>query len=167
MLTQTETTITFCTERNKATLVDLAKDIKTCARDAAESSHDALKSAIAAGILLVKAKDKVLYGKWLPWLRQNFEFSQSTASQWMRLAENRVELLDLIKDVGYVSVQDALKLISDNPAPPPKTKFQKVKKRCKDLIKELYSQTPAEARRSKDLLLEHIEEVNSYLKEYT
>jgi hypothetical protein len=162
-----ETTAAFSTERNKATLVDLARDINNCAKDATEASHDALKSAIAAGGLLIKAKDKVLYGKWGPWLRENFKFSQSTASQWMRLAENKVELLDLIKDVGYISVQDALKLISDNPVPIPQTKFQKVKKRCKDLIKEIYSQTPSEARRSKELLVEHIHEIGAYLKEYT
>jgi len=168
MDTSTHTETTFCTERNKSTLADLVQKIRLAAKDAVESSHDALNSAIAAGGHLVKAKEKVLYGKWGAWLAENFEFSQSVANSWMRLWDKRHELIALIKDMPkeYMSVQDALKLISTAPVPPPKTKFQKVKKRCVDLIKEIYSQSPAEAKKSRDLLIEHIKDVHDYVKEH-
>jgi hypothetical protein len=84
----------------------------------------------------------------------------------MRLWENRRELTDLIKDMPkqYMSVADALRLVSENPTPPPKTKFQKVKKRCSDLIKEIYSQSPAEGKKSRQLLIDHIKDVHDYIK---
>ena len=165
---ETQTTTVFCTERNKPELTDLTQKIKAAARDAIEASHDALESAISAGGFLVKAKGRVLYGKWGSWLAENFEFTQNTANNWMRLYENRRELQDLVKEMPkqYMSVADALRLVSDNPVLLPKTKFQKVKKRCSDLIKEIYSQSPAEAKKSKELLIEHIKEVSSYIKEH-
>jgi len=158
----------FYTERSKPEITDLVQKIKVAAHDAIDSSHDALQSAIAAGGHLTKAKERILHGKWGAWLAQNFEFSQATASSWMRLWENRKELLELIKDTPkqYMSVQDALRLVSDNPTPAPKTKFQKVKKRCADLIKEIYSQSPAEAKKSKDLLIEHVKEIHGFIRKH-
>lgn len=163
------TDVVFSTDRNKPELIDLAGKIVKLAREAIDSSHDALEAAIAAGGLLVKAKGRVLHGKWQAWLAENFEFSQTTATNWMRLWENRTELKDLIKDMPkqYMSVADALRLVSDAPVPQPKTKFQKVKKCCENLIKELYSQTPAEARKSRDLLIEHGKDISTYIREHT
>lgn len=169
MQPNTETALLYCTERNKADLDDLVEKITICARDAIESSHDALRSAISAGEHLTKAKRKVLYGKWISWLKQHFEFSHSTASSWMRLFENRKEILELAAESPqrYLSVNDALRLVSNNPRPEPKSKLQKVQKHCVDLIKEIYSQSPAEARKSRDTLIEHIKEVGEYIRKYT
>ena len=160
------TTATYCTERNRTELTDLVSRIQICAKDAAESSHDALRSAITAGGYLVKAKRRVLHGKWGPWLKQNFEFSAVTANNWMRLYGNRNELVSLIKDTPeqYMSVHEALQLVGANPKRYTPTKLQKVEKRCADVIKEIYSDEKADARRLKEILIEHVKEVHGYIR---
>jgi hypothetical protein len=61
-----------------------------------EATGAALKSSIghsiAAGELLIEAKDKVPHGQWLPWLRDNCAISERTAQLYMRLAKNRTEI---------------------------------------------------------------------------
>lgn len=166
MQTQVETTTVLCTDRDKVELAELASKIKTCAKDAVDSSHDALQSAIAAGGYLVKAKERVFRGKWTIWLKENFKFSHNTANDWMRLHEHRKELLDLIKGEPkqYMSVQDALKLVGANPGRRELTKFQLVQKRHRDFIREIYNQSPSEHRKTRQLIIEHQKDVTIYLK---
>lgn len=163
MQLNTEVEAVFCTDRHKIELVELADKISNCAKDAIESSHDALQSAIAAGGHLTKAKDRVFRGKWGPWLRDNFKFSQSTASNWMRLWQHRKELQELGKE-EYMSVEKALKLVGANPGRRELTKYQLVQKRSRDFIREIYNQTPMDARKTRELVIEHQREVTAYLK---
>lgn len=169
MHTTVETTTIFCTDRHKPELTELVQKIKLAAKDAIDSSHDALHSAITAGGHLVKAQERILYGKWGAWLAENFEFKQSTANNWMRLWKYRKELMELVKGSPkqYISVADALRLVSDTPIPPPKTKLQMVKKRCGDVIKIIYSQSQSEANKSRQVLIEHINEVGAYVRSKT
>lgn len=155
---------TYSTDRYKVELVELVGKISTCAKDAVESSHDALRSAITAGGYLAKAKERVFYGKWTAWLRDNFKFSHSTATDWMRLHENRKEILDLMKDGQYMSVQDALKLCGASPGRKELTKYQLVQKRHRDFLREIYNQTPAEEKGTRQLVIDHQRDVTAYLK---
>ncbi len=165
MQLNTETQVVYCTDRHKVELAELVGKINACARDAVESSHDALQSAIVAGGHLRKAKEKVLHGKWTAWLKNNFVFSHSTATDWMRLHEHRKELLELIKGEPkqYMSVQDALKLVGANPGKRHLTKYQLVQKRHRDFIREIYNQTVAEHKGTRQLIIEHQKDVTAYL----
>jgi hypothetical protein len=55
----------------------------------------AVAHAIAAGEALTEAKDLLPHGAWLPWLRENIDFSARTASSYMRMAANRQRVTDL------------------------------------------------------------------------
>jgi hypothetical protein len=163
-----EPTIAFSTDRDKPELIDLVKKISSYAKDAVDSSHDALQSAIAAGGCLVRAKERVLYGRWGLWLKENFKFSQSTANDWMRLYGYRKELLDLIKGEPkqYMSVADALKLVGAKPGRPELTKYQLVKKRCGDVIREIYNQSPSDERKTRELVIKLVNDLSVYLKSH-
>jgi len=156
--------VVYSTDRHRIELSELASKISTCARDAVDSSHDALNSAIAAGGYLLKAKDRVFRGKWGPWLRDNFKFSQSTASNWMRLYGKRKEIMELAKETGYMSVQDALKLSGAAPARAELTKYQLVQKRHRDFMREIYNQTPTDEKKTRQLVIDHQKDVTAYLK---
>lgn len=163
MQTSTEQVI-YCTDRHKIELSELASKISTCAKDAVDSSHDALNSAIAAGGYLTKAKERVFYGKWTQWLRDNFKFSHSTATDWMRLYGKRKEIMELAKEAGYMSVQDALKLSGAAPTRAELTKYQLVQKRHRDFMREIYNQTTTDEKKTRQLVIDHQRDVTAYLK---
>jgi hypothetical protein len=79
-------------------LPDLVAEIRTEVQAADDDLRSALKHAARAGELLIQAKDACGWGEWLPWLEENFEFSRSTAANYMRLAANveRVAHLDTV-----------------------------------------------------------------------
>jgi Protein of unknown function (DUF3102) len=60
---------------------------------AAESAtRRGLEHAVAAGTLLIEAKELVAHGEWLPWLQANCRLSERRAQTFMRLARNRHRL---------------------------------------------------------------------------
>jgi hypothetical protein len=69
-------------------LPDLAAEINRESELAERAWSSALRHAIRAGELLIQAKAQVRHGKWLPWLRENFERSERTAQLYMSLARN-------------------------------------------------------------------------------
>ena len=164
--TSTETQVVYCTDRHKVELTELVNKISTCAKDAVDSSHDALNSAITVGGYLTKAKYRVFYGKWTTWLRDNFKFSHSTANDWMRLYGHRKEILELVKGIPdqYMSVQDALKLSGAAPERKELTKYQLVQKRHRDFMREIYNQTPMDEKKTRQLIIDHQRDVTAYLK---
>jgi hypothetical protein len=54
-----------------------------------ESARTATEKAIRIGELLAKQKALSPHGEWLPWLRKNVQFSQSTAWRYMQIFERR------------------------------------------------------------------------------
>jgi hypothetical protein len=62
-----------------------------------------------AGEYLLKAKARCGHGKWLAWLKANVRFSQQTASNYMRLAEN----WDKLPTVG--NLREALRVLTKEP----------------------------------------------------
>ncbi len=73
-------------------LADLAHRIKAEHTAVAESLKDGVRHAIAAGELLIEAKDQVPHGQWLPWLREHCSLSERTCQLYMRVAKNRAEI---------------------------------------------------------------------------
>lgn len=72
-------------------------EINTEHRETCKAESNALQHAIKCGELLTLAKENVKAekGKWLPWLKEHCpEIPQTTASLYMRLAENKDDLGD-------------------------------------------------------------------------
>lgn len=71
-------------ERNCSSL---AAEINSMHHAAQRAAKTAVAHAIKAGELLLVAKSKVPHGAWLTWLSENCDFSPSTATGYMRLAQ--------------------------------------------------------------------------------
>lgn len=86
------------------------------AHDAAEAAgRTSLEQARAAGEALLRAKEQLPHGRWLPWLAQHVAFSERTAQDYMRLARQPRSA------VTADSLAGALRQIASerDPAPPP------------------------------------------------
>ena len=167
MQLNTEPGLFAYSDRGQTELDDLAEKIKLCAKDVIESSQDAIKSAIAAGGHLIKAKKRVVHGKWGPWLKENFEFSQGTASNWMRMWEHKEDIMDLTRDdKNGMTVNKALQLIAE----PAKqlTKLQRFEKKCINLQQTMWDLPKGtESRKARPILKYHIDEVRKFTRERT
>jgi len=70
------------------TLEELAEWIRGRQQTVEEHGAVMIYAAWEAGAMLRKAKGILPHGGWLPWLADNFPFSQQTASLYMRIADN-------------------------------------------------------------------------------
>ncbi len=77
---------------------------------AQESAVGLVQHAAGSGAALTEAKSLLSHGEWLPWLADNFEASQQTASVYMRVAANyqRASSLD------ELSLRKALAAMADD-----------------------------------------------------
>lgn len=57
--------------------------------------QSAVGHAISAGELLIAQKAELAHGEWLPWLEANFNGSERTAQNYMRLARDPQRVADL------------------------------------------------------------------------
>lgn len=71
----------------------------------------ALGYALCSGAALSEAKSRLKHGEWLSWLRQNFEGSEDTAQNYMRIYDRHGELPNT-EPVRYFGVKEALKLLA-------------------------------------------------------
>jgi hypothetical protein len=71
-------------------------------------ARDAFKEAIIIGGLLVKVKNSLEHGEWMPWLKDNVSFHETTAVKYMRCFENRVQL----KLSGPLTLEKAYRLMA-------------------------------------------------------
>jgi hypothetical protein len=97
---------------NTLFLVDIATRIKTEHEAVAASFKRGIEHAIAAGELLIEAKDHVPHGQWLPWLAQYCGVTPRSAQGYMKLARNRVELESKYETVSHLTVQEALNALA-------------------------------------------------------
>jgi hypothetical protein len=67
-------------------LGDLAARINAEHEACASTLKRGLQHAIAAGRLLIEAKDKLKHGGWMRWLRENCQVPERTAQAYMRVA---------------------------------------------------------------------------------
>ena len=70
-------------------LADLSARIRVEHHATSAALKSSVEHAMAAGDLLIEAKELVPHGQWLPWLAENCELSERTAQLYMRTAKNR------------------------------------------------------------------------------
>ena len=67
-----------------------------------------LKEAIEVGRILMKVKNNLEHGEWLPWLKANVPFSERTTQRYISVYDRRAEL----KSVTMTDLTDAYTLIA-------------------------------------------------------
>jgi Protein of unknown function (DUF3102) len=93
-------------------LAHLAALIRSEHEAVATALKESVRHAIAAGELLLEAKDAVQHGLWLPWLRDHCAISERTAQLYMRVAKNRTAIEEQIRNgVADLSLNEAAALL--------------------------------------------------------
>ena len=77
-----------------------------------KSVYNSLDHARRAGELLTEAKGLLEHGEWGPWLTANFAGSETTARNYMRVAEHWEELKTQIGNAADLSLNSTVKLLS-------------------------------------------------------
>jgi hypothetical protein len=96
----------------RQSLDQLAERIGVEHKAAYGAAREALEHARMAGQLLTEAKQLVPHGQWLPWLKENFEFTARTAQGYMRLVEHWSELEGKCETVAHLGLREALALLA-------------------------------------------------------
>jgi hypothetical protein len=87
----------------------LAKEVCKHLQASAIAAQNFLEHALAVGNALIRAKEQIQHGEWLPWLK-SFDLSPDTAERYMKLARHRDELNSA--RVRNLSLSAALKLVT-------------------------------------------------------
>lgn len=93
------------------------REINQLHDDINDAGRTMLDKAIRIGELLTDVKDSLDHGKWLVWLHANVEFSQQTASNYMRVFRER----DKLKLLTVSNLTDAYALLAEPKAEPQHT----------------------------------------------
>ncbi len=91
--------------RNEA---ELSRDIREITDNIKFFKKTVTISFLQIGHLLIEAKGKLKHGEWLPWLRDEADFSEATAQRFMRLAREYGKSVS-VTDLGLTK---ALKLLA-------------------------------------------------------
>jgi N6-adenosine-specific RNA methylase IME4 len=89
-------------------LVNIAARIKAEHEAVAASAKRCMEHAIAAGELLIQAKDQMPHGQWLPWLEKHCGVTTRSAQNYMKLAKHRTEIESKYETVSHLTVREAL-----------------------------------------------------------
>lgn len=81
--------------------------------EAEQAAATALTKAMAAGDALIEAKHRCQHGEWGGWLAEHFSGSARTARSYMRLASHRDELESKMAESAVLSIDSAVKALSD------------------------------------------------------
>ena len=100
-------------ETTDLALSTLAEQINSHHAACERALGSAIEHALAAGKLLIEAKDQCRHGGWLPWLQQNFKGTARTAQRYMRLADRLPELEAKNDSVSHLTMQSAMKLLAE------------------------------------------------------
>jgi hypothetical protein len=124
-------------------LTDLAFRIKAEHEASSESARRSLVHAMAAGDLLLEAKQQLKHGQWMPWLKQHCAIPDRTARLYMRLAENRSQIGNAIANL---SIQGAIRLLAE--ADEYDRLFWNIHANCKEIEERLFAlaAVPSDAR---------------------
>jgi len=90
------------------TLIEMANE---SAELAERNLREAVQHALRAGRALVAAKAQLPHGKWMAWLRTNFDRDIGTAARYMRLADNWHSAPNIQQSE---SIRQALRLIAED-----------------------------------------------------
>src|SRR5262245_56131376 len=96
--------------------VDPASEINREHQLARAAFQRGLEHARRCGELLIREKDRLDHGQFLPWLREHCEFSERMASGYMRIARKWPTLEARLEDrqrVADLPVREALALLAD------------------------------------------------------
>lgn len=90
---------------------DLIEIANKSAENVETNARMTISNADRCGRALIEIKKEIPHGKWLAWLGANFNYSQQTASDYMRIAEygHARNLADA------TSVRHALRMIAEDP----------------------------------------------------
>lgn len=93
---------------------DLIEIANKSAENVETNARMTIANADRCGRALIEIKKEIPHGKWLAWLGANFNYSQQTASDYMRIAEygHARNLADA------TSVRHALRMIAEDPETP-------------------------------------------------
>ena len=93
-------------------LPDLAARIRAEHEAVSHALKESVRHAITAGELLIEAKEQLDHGQWLPWLRDHCTISERTAQLYMRVAKNREEIENQMRNgVADLSLNEAVALL--------------------------------------------------------
>jgi Protein of unknown function (DUF3102) len=93
-------------------LADLSARIKAEHRATSDALRSSVEHSMAAGDLLIEAKELVPHGQWLPWLAQNCELSERSSQLYMRTAKNREAIeLQIRNGVADLTLNEAAALL--------------------------------------------------------
>lgn len=93
-------------------LADLSARIRVEHHATSAALKSSVEHAMAAGDLLIEAKELVPHGQWLPWLAENCELSERTAQLYMRTAKNREAIeLQIRNGVADLTLNEAAALL--------------------------------------------------------
>jgi hypothetical protein len=90
------------------TLMEMANE---SAELAEQNLREAVQHALRAGRALAAAKAQLPHGKWMAWLRANFDRDVGTAARYMRLADNWHSAPNIQQ---AESIRQALRLIAED-----------------------------------------------------
>jgi hypothetical protein len=93
-------------------LATLAAQINAAHEQAGTALRAGLLHAKAAGELLLRAKEQLPHGRWLPWLQANVRCSQRTAQSYMRVAKRWDELQANPQGLADLTFEGGLKLLA-------------------------------------------------------
>jgi hypothetical protein len=93
-------------------LATLAEQINDHHRQAEAALRSGLEHALAAGRLLIEAKELCVHGTWGQWLAEHFEGSARTAQCYMRVAKRWPELEAKAQRVADLSFREAARLLA-------------------------------------------------------
>ncbi len=91
-------------------LIQIAEHINTY-HAAAQKHPEKIVNALAAGTLLLEAKETCRHGEWLLWLEQHFDGSVRTAQHYMQIARRWQKIVEVSNgSVSDLSVHNASRL---------------------------------------------------------
>jgi Protein of unknown function (DUF3102) len=107
-------------------LADLAARIKAEHDAVGHALKRGLEHAIAAGRLLIEAKEQLAHGQWLPWLRDHCQVSERMAQRYMLLARHAPELSAKSDTVSDLTIRGALEQLAPPPAEPDREDWESI-----------------------------------------
>jgi hypothetical protein len=127
-------------------LIDIAARIKAEHQAVAASLKQSVYHAIAAGELLLEAKEQVPHGQWLPWLAERCEVTPRAAQMYMRVAKHRAAIELKYEDTSHLTIADALAALA-------KPRLPKVQNRRGWTLTEALSSTQLKSHPLKDKII--------------
>ena len=94
--------------QGRAAQVETSRDIETVTGEILHLKQEIAQNIVGIGLRLIEAKSMLTHGEWLPWLKENVCFSETTAQNYMKVAKEFPNP-QLVGDLG---VRKALTLLA-------------------------------------------------------